>query len=270
MQTKLKNVLSFSNKLILLIILNFNFCFSQEMKFELKNNKFKILNNNNLIYSDSINFFKGSCNDLQIIKSNFSNQFYFYTENNCTTKVIKELYKIMWYKQKFTILSKEYFEVYQNKINSKITYYNNFTIDSLKIDLLETEEKINEITESKIPIYFNNKIIGYKRKSKNDIINNYPIIDNYNIIESANLYNNIAFAFFKNGAYDESIFILNKVIEKFPACSVSYLNIADCYWVLNQKQNSKVNYQKYIQLMKKQKKDLKTIPKYVYNRLNTN
>ena len=58
-----------------------------------------------------------------------------------------------------------------------------------------------------------------------------------------------------------------KVIEKDPNRVVVYLNIADCYWELNQKEKAKQNYQKYLSLMKSQKKDLKKIPKRVYERI---
>lgn len=79
--------------------------------------------------------------------------------------------------------------------------------------------------------------------------------------------NNIAFDFYLKKNYFDSIFLLTEVIYKFPNRVVAYLNIADCFWEINEKEKAVENYQKYCQLMKEQNKNLKKIPKYVYERL---
>lgn len=268
MQTKLKSVSNFKSKstIIVLVFLS-NLVFSQEISFDLKNKTFQIIENNSILYNDDENFLNGSCNLFEILKSPFVNQFYFYVENTCTTKTIKQLYKIMWQNKKFRILNKEYYEIKGNTINSKIILYKNYIIDSLKIDLLEIEENLTNDKIGKTPIFIGNKIIGYKKSLKKDSIFNNPTIDYYQNIKDVNLYNNIAYNLFENKAYEESLYILNKIIKKFPTRAVAYLNIADCYWELNNNQKAIDNYKKYIQQMKIQKKNLNKIPKYVFKRI---
>lgn len=64
-----------------------------------------------------------------------------------------------------------------------------------------------------------------------------------------------------------AVVILRRVIEKFPDRVVTYLNLADAYWLIDCKEDAKESYQKYIDLMKSQQKDLSIIPKRVYERL---
>lgn len=254
----------------------FSFCFlninySQEINFSLSNNIFKITQNEIVVYNDSVNLAKGSCNDIQIIKSDYKNQFFLYIENNCTSTITKQLFKINWHENKFLILNKEIIKQKQNSISCKTIYYDNYKLDSLLIETLDVEE--NKLTNNvnkknnKIPVFYESKLIGYKSLSTDKLVYNYPIIDTYDKIDNLNLYNDIGFILYKNKSFDESIYILNKVIEKSPNRVVTYLNIADCYWELNEKEKAKENYLKYIQLMKDQKKNLKKIPKYVFERI---
>lgn len=258
------------NKILYISIILFysNSISCQETIFELKNNAFKIFESENLIYTDSVNFFGGSCSNLELFYSNFQNQFYIFLENNCTTKTIKQLYQILWKNKKFVILKKEYFEISKNNINSKIIYYDKLLIDSLKLDEIETSEKFIKQYKNCTPIYYQNKSIGKINQPKKEVlIYEHPIFNNYENIINAKLYNDIAFILYKNSAYDESIYILKIIINKFPTRTVAYLNIADCYWETNEKEKAIENYKKYVQLMKAQKKDLKKIPKYVYERI---
>jgi hypothetical protein len=93
----------------------------------------------------------------------------------------------------------------------------------------------------------------------------------YNIpIDSGNVekYNNFAYYISKTKGNEYSATYLYKcIIEKFPQRTVTYLNYADTYWSLNTIAIAKENYQKYIDLMKAQQKDLNRIPKRVYERL---
>lgn len=75
-------------------------------------------------------------------------------------------------------------------------------------------------------------------------------------------YNDIAYYLQQANANDEAIFLLEKIIEKFPNRTVAYLNLADAYVGINETEKAKVNYEKYIDLMKKSGKETK-IPKRV-------
>jgi tetratricopeptide (TPR) repeat protein len=75
-------------------------------------------------------------------------------------------------------------------------------------------------------------------------------------------YNDIAYYLQQANANEEAIFLLEKIIEKFPNRTVAYLNLADAYNGINNKEKAKVNYEKYISLMKQDNRELK-IPKRV-------
>jgi tetratricopeptide (TPR) repeat protein len=79
--------------------------------------------------------------------------------------------------------------------------------------------------------------------------------------------NDIAYYLEKAEIYDEAIFILENIIKKEPTRVVAYLNIADAYWGTENKSQAKKNYEKYLYLMKSQKKDLSKIPQRVYERI---
>ncbi|MFZ4927551.1 tetratricopeptide repeat protein [Chryseobacterium sp. Mn2064] len=80
-------------------------------------------------------------------------------------------------------------------------------------------------------------------------------------------YNNIAYTLTENGNYPIGIELLKQIIDKFPARMVAYLNLADSYWALGDKESAKENYSKYLTLMKSQKKELNKIPKYIGERI---
>jgi tetratricopeptide (TPR) repeat protein len=78
-------------------------------------------------------------------------------------------------------------------------------------------------------------------------------------------YNNIAYYFEKHKAYEQSVFILEKVLNQYPTRTVAYINLGDAYWGLDQKDKAKVAYEKYVMLMKENGKESK-IPKKVLDR----
>jgi len=67
-------------------------------------------------------------------------------------------------------------------------------------------------------------------------------------------YNNIAFALSKNGNQKAGIELLKQIISKFPDRTVAYLNLADSYWNIGEKDKAINNYKEYLTLMKTQKK----------------
>jgi tetratricopeptide (TPR) repeat protein len=111
-------------------------------------------------------------------------------------------------------------------------------------------------------------------KDKSEIVSYFTmekIIKSLDIVplstKSLDCYNNIAYYLEQSGHYDESIYLLEKIVNNYPDRIVAYLNIGDSYWDKKQIDNAKKNYQKYIHLMELQKKDMKRIPQRVYDRI---
>lgn len=89
----------------------------------------------------------------------------------------------------------------------------------------------------------------------------YPI-SNGNIA----IYNDIAFYLLETGQLQFSLELINEILKINPSRVVAWLNLADTYWQLDEKNKAKKSYQKYIELMKSQNKDLSKIPQRVYDR----
>ena len=93
------------------------------------------------------------------------------------------------------------------------------------------------------------------------------LLKTYDINEkNVNDYNNIAYYLEQNKQFETSLYLLNKIISKYPSRVVAWLNLGDVNWELNEKIKAKEGYNKYISLMKSQKKDLSKIPQRVYER----
>lgn len=104
-------------------------------------------------------------------------------------------------------------------------------------------------------------ISGENSYNIKSILSCYPISS-----KNVDIYNNIAFYFSESGVYSISADILNKIIKTTPTRVVTWLNLADIYWELDEKAKAKDSYQKYTSLMKSQNKDLSKIPQRVYER----
>jgi tetratricopeptide (TPR) repeat protein len=79
-------------------------------------------------------------------------------------------------------------------------------------------------------------------------------------------YNDIGYYLQQSGNNKEAVFLLTRILEKFPTRVVACLNLADAYWEIKDTAKAKEYYQKYVSLMKTQAKDLKKIPQRVYDR----
>ncbi|OCL97661.1 hypothetical protein AAX29_01814 [Aliarcobacter thereius] len=89
------------------------------------------------------------------------------------------------------------------------------------------------------------------------ILNDIPISQ-----KALTQYNDIAYYLHQADANEEAIFLLEKIIEKYPNRIVAYLNLADAYIAINDKEKAKKNYKRYVELMKQDNKEEK-IPKRV-------
>ena len=80
-------------------------------------------------------------------------------------------------------------------------------------------------------------------------------------------YNNIAYYLQKAGVNKEAVYLLEKILEKFPKRMVAYYNLGDAYWALGDKKKAKKAYSTYIKMMKAKGKE-KRIPKVVKQRVS--
>jgi tetratricopeptide (TPR) repeat protein len=119
-------------------------------------------------------------------------------------------------------------------------------------------------------------LLDVEQKLKNNSLEFIKNI-NYNYIDfflqqsalskkNLSIYNNIAYYLEQAGAYKEAIYLLEKIIEKFPHRTVAYINLGDAYWGDSNKEKAKKAYQTYIQQMKEQGKESR-IPKKILERV---
>jgi len=95
----------------------------------------------------------------------------------------------------------------------------------------------------------------------------YFLIKNkYITIKTLSKYNNIAYYLQKAGANKEAIYLLEKIIKKFPNRTVAYYNLGDAYWELGEKEKARKAYSTYIEQMC-HKGLQKKIPKKVLQRV---
>lgn len=80
------------------------------------------------------------------------------------------------------------------------------------------------------------------------------------------IYNNIAYYLQKANANEEAVYLLEKILVKFPNRTVAHYNLADAYWALGEKKKAVASYKIYIQQMKAKGKH-KRIPKVVRDRV---
>ena len=81
-------------------------------------------------------------------------------------------------------------------------------------------------------------------------------------------YNNIAYYLQEAGANEEAVFLLKKIIAKFPNRTVAYYNLGDAYWALGNKEKARKAYTTYIEQMC-DKGLQKKIPKVVMKRIES-
>ncbi|WP_219009366.1 tetratricopeptide repeat protein [Aquimarina litoralis] len=79
-------------------------------------------------------------------------------------------------------------------------------------------------------------------------------------------YNDIAYYLEQAKAYEEAIFLLEKIIKEAPNRTVAYINLGDAYWGIGEKEKAKKAYLTYIEQMKANGKKSK-IPQTVLERI---
>lgn len=135
----------------------------------------------------------------------------------------------------------------------------NFEKIKCKCEKTETELDINTIRDriNRIPV------LEEPKKLRLDLyLEENPLYDG-----NLKVYNDIASKLNSNNSSNEAIYILKKIIEKFPNSLESNLNIADSFWNVNKISEAKFYYKKYLSLIKIKKNK---IPKRVIARLKHN
>lgn len=197
-------------------------------------------------------------------------------ELNASATKMKEKYDFIYSDQGITLVDKEIMKFGQEGLMINRIYVEDFDMSNKTYDDLQSlgsELPDNfELTRSSMSIYDSKKTLFATQDFQSTIENlfvEYPDMGQSQTkiinVESAN---NQAFALEKIGANEESKTLLEEITSQFPDRIVAYLNLADVYWKLNEKDKAKENYIQYISLMKSQKKDLSKIPKRVYDRTN--
>jgi len=108
----------------------------------------------------------------------------------------------------------------------------------------------------------NNLIDGDTYKILSKIIKNNTLITPKTLTQ----YNNIAYYLQQAGANEEAIYLLEKIIKKFPNRTVAYINLGDAYRALGEKDKARKAYTTYIEQMCA-KGLQKKIPKRVLKRV---
>ena len=243
--------------------------------------KFKLDINNNHIEDEILIIYKDYILDNQIvdvnllIKEGFDEEFYQLTEykikiDNSIEKnfILKEIKYIQnnyvnGYTYEIKVLKDNGFMI-EITTNTSLIYNIFFTYEKnsiiLKHILYRNIYQDNYmICGVNLDVNVNNKIVDI------DLLDNEKVCysDNEQIIirtKTLQKYNDIAYYLQQAKANDEAIFLLENIIEKFPNRTVAYLNLADAYDGKNETEKAKINYEKYISLMKKSGKENK-IPK---------
>jgi len=135
--------------------------------------------------------------------------------------------------------------------DAKICQYNKKV---LNISLQNLESQLKQ----------NINIQKYNKSFIQNVLHEKPIVK-----KTLTQYNNIAYYLQKAGANNEAIYILEKILNKYPNRTVAHYNIADAYWDIDNKQNAIKHYKLYVKQMKEKGKQNK-IPKKVILRIQDN
>ena len=110
--------------------------------------------------------------------------------------------------------------------NSKLCYLTNLNNVKIPSDTLFELEKKLSLNYNIIAVNITFKYLNYYLKKQ-------PIIQ-----KTLTQYNNIAYYLQKAGANNEAIYLLEKILNKYPNRTVAHYNIADAYWDIDNKQKA--------------------------------
>lgn len=242
----------------------------------LEGNELYFINNMNNIVYKGINFSQDGGNRIEKIEQEENGLFSISTiseRNNYKEKYIIDYINNNWIIDSVIYVTTNWQDDYSKtyickvKQNIKINDY-----DNIKPMPIENQRKnsciINYYEEDSLSQFL--KRFNKKDNSAIREVNRYKSLLVKFPLSKENLtqYNDIAYYLEQSKAYKESIYLLKKIIEKYPERTVAYLNIADAYWGDNNKDKAIENYKIYISQMKENSKENK-IPQKVFERINT-
>ncbi|HIP26754.1 MAG TPA: tetratricopeptide repeat protein, partial [Flavobacteriaceae bacterium] len=100
----------------------------------------------------------------------------------------------------------------------------------------------------------------FKEKKSINIIKKFSLekldifLENISIRKNLTKYNNIAYYLQKANANKEAVYLLEKILEKYPNRTVAHYNLADAYWELGEKKKAISSYRTYMEQMKEKGK----------------
>ena len=152
-----------------------------------------------------------------------------------------------------------------NKFEKKLNTLLELLTEKEKIELLNVPLNLDKLYTQSLKEYKQKNYSLIKDLLLNDGIYRYLSLFPISKINMPK-YNDIAYFLQEAKAYHESIYLLEKILEKFPNRTVAYLNLGDAYWGLENKGKAIEAYQTYIKQMKENGKE-KKIPKVVLERV---
>jgi hypothetical protein len=165
-------------------------------------------------------------------------------------------------------------DIFKVKDNNSIIPVNILSKNGFDGQSEEGNEVFKYKTKEYAMNYISNILGDIEKNLEKNSINLYSLtyfksLKNWIPISKVNLikYTNIAYYLEKAKAYKESIYLLEKILAKYPKRTVAYLNIADAYWGDKNKNKAIENYKIYVKQMKDNGKE-KKIPKKVFERIN--
>lgn len=210
----------------------------------------------------------------ELIQNNNTGFSLLYEQNASSTK-IKEKYDFIYSDTGILLIDKEIIKFRQDGLMINRLYIDNFnmlnkTYENLQSLGAELPDNFEQASSS-MSIY-DSKNIPFATQnfqySTEDLFISYPYVKDSDIkisnVESAN---NQAFNLEKIGANQQSKILLEQIIRQFPDRIVAYLNLADVLWKIQDQNQAKINYTKYLSLMKSQNKNLSKVPQRVYDRI---
>jgi hypothetical protein len=157
----------------------------------------------------------------------------------------------------------DYSNIYFEKVINKNLYF------SANMQQITVRDSLNTI-----PVFYTDgTFLGLVKKTDTEFGIN--LLENLyqkhfysmEIIKDVTKWNDIGYYLEQGHFYSMATDILTEVLKINSNRVVAYLNLADAQWGNGDKSDAKKSYQKYVELMKSQGKDLKKIPQRVYDRI---
>lgn len=206
----------------------------------------------------------------------------FSQESNRTFSLLYEFKKIST-KERYTfvfssigvfLIAKEHVQYTKAGLQLYKLYSNQLNLMHTSLaDLLHFGATLKENDDSKNALYgvydANLQPIGKisYRSSKENVYQDFPYLNNakFEITQVNNTLDQVHILQ-KMEAHDEAKVLLKTIINTYPSRADAWLNIADTYWMLHEKDQAEDAYLNYISLMKSQHQNRSTIAQRAYDR----